>query len=281
MPHLLTVWPQVGLRLQKARRVLLLLDYDGTLAPIVDRPELASLPLETKDALAKLSAQSPVGSRFPSEPKLIIGIISARSLEDVSARVGIPGLIYAGNHGLEIRGPELDFLHPEALKTKDSLDQAYLLLEEELAGYPGAFAEHKGLSLTVHYRLVRDERVEAVKDAVEKTILPFLESGELVITPGKMALEIRANLSWHKGRAIARIQAALPDASSPGDDLAMYFGDDLPDEAGFATVQETGGIGVFVGSPQQPTCALHRLDSPQEVGQVLHLMHQDFTGKAP
>ena len=274
MPHLLNVWPQVQRRLQNARRVLLLLDYDGTLAPIVDRPESASLPQETRDALVKLCARPPAGSSDPLEPKLIIGIISARSLEDVSSRVGIAGLIYAGNHGLEIRGPVLDFVHPEALKIKDKVDQAYRRLKEELAGHAEALVEHKGLSLTVHYRLVSDEVVGKVKDIVEKTILPFLERGELVISPGKMALEIRPNLPWHKGKAIATIQAALPHTTSSGGDLAMYFGDDLPDEAGFATVQETGGIGVFVGLPGQPTCALYRLDSPQEVGQILHLIHQ-------
>ena len=258
----------------------MLLDYDGTLTPIVDRPELASLPQETKDALVKLSTRPPAGPRVPLEPKLIIGIISARSLEDVSSRVGIAGLIYAGNHGLEIRGPGLDFVHPEALKIKDSLDQAYRRLKEELVGHPAAFAEHKGLSLTVHYRLVGDEAVGAVKDIVEKTTLPFLKSGELVISPGKMALEIRPNLSWHKGSAIATIQAGLKHTSSPGGDLLMYFGDDLPDEAGFATVQESGGMGVFVGAPGQSTCAHYRLDSPQEVGHILQLIHQELPGRA-
>ena len=274
MPHLLAVWPQVQQRLQKARQVLLLLDYDGTLAPIVDRPHLASLPQETKDALVKLSNRPPAGPGGLSEPKLIIGIISARSLEDVSSKVGIASLIYAGNHGLEIRGPDLDFVHPDALKIKDSVDQAYGRLKEELVGHPGAFVEHKGLSLTVHYRLVGDEGVEEVKDTVEKTTLRFLESGELVISPGKMALEIRPNVSWHKGSAIATIQAGLTLTSTPGDDLVMYFGDDLPDEAGFATAQESGGMGVFVGPAGQPTCALYRLDSPQEVGHILHLIHQ-------
>ena len=280
MQHLLTVWPQVQQRLQKARRVLLLLDYDGTLAPIVDRPELASLPQETKDALLNLSARPPAGPGFPSEPQIIIGIVSARSLEDVSARVGIAGLIYAGNHGLEIRGPSLDFLHPEALKMKNKVDQAYQQLKVDLAVHPGAFAEHKGLSLTVHYRGVGDEWVEAVKDTVEKTTLPFLESGDLVVLPGKMALEIRPNLSWHKGRAIETIQAALTCASPPSADLVMYFGDDLPDEPGFATVQATGGMGVFVGPPQQHTGALYRLDSPREVGHVLNLIHQELRDTA-
>ena len=268
MPHLLAVWPQIHRRIQKADRVFLLLDYDGTLAPIVDRPDLASLPQETKDALVDLSTRPPTG------PIFLVGIISARSLEDVSTRVGIDGLIYSGNHGLEIRGPDLEFLHPEASKIKYSLDQAYRRLNEELAAYPGAFAEHKGLSLTVHYRLVDDARVKAVKDTVEKTTLPFLENGELVISSGKMALEIRPNISWDKGNAISTIRAALTSKSKSGGDLVLYFGDALPDEAGFATVQEPGGLGIFVGPPRYSTCAHYRLDSTQEVGQILQLIQR-------
>ena len=280
MPHLLTDWPQVLQRIQKARLFLLLSDYDGTLAPIVDRPELARLPQETKDALVKLTSRPPPEPARPSEPKLIIGIISARSLEDVSARTDIDGLIYAGNHGLEIRGPGLDFVHPEALKIKDIMDQAYRQLKEQLAVHTGAFAEHKGLSLTVHYRLVGDDGVEAVKDTVEKATPPFLERGQLIISPGKMALEIRPNISWHKGSAISTIQAALINGpakkSASGDELVMYFGDDLPDEAAFATAQESGGMGIFVGSATQSTCAQYRLDSPREVGHIIHLIQQNL-----
>ena len=273
--HLLAVWPQIQRSLHAAGRVVLLLDYDGTLTPIVDRPDLASMPSETKEALVELRALT------SPEPGLVIGIISARSLEDVSARVGIDGLLYAGNHGLEIRGPNLEFVHAEALKIKGSVDQVYLRLKEELAVHRGAIAEHKGLSLTVHYRLVDDEGIAAVKDTVDKTVRPELENGDLVVSPGKMALEIRPNIAWDKGTAISAIVAALgkepPDSNpSVGVRLVMYFGDDLPDEAGFTAAQDTGGMGIFVGAAEQATSAHYRLDSPQQVGEILQLMRQVF-----
>ena len=273
--HLLAVWPQIQQSLQEAGRVVLLLDYDGTLAPIVDRPDLASMPLETRETLVELRALT------SPDPDLIIGIISARSLEDISARVGIDGLLYAGNHGLEIRGPQLEFVHAEALKIKGSVDQVYLQLKEKLAVHPGAFAEHKGLSLTVHYRLVDDEGIEAVKDTVDKTVRPAVEIGDLVVSPGKMALEIRPNISWDKGSTISAIVAAIgtepADSNPPARErLVMYFGDDLPDEAGFGVAQDTGGMGIFVGTSEQPTRAHYRLDSPQQVGETLQLMRQVF-----
>jgi trehalose 6-phosphate phosphatase len=295
MQHLLSIWPQLRKRLRDDRRTFLLFDYDGTLAPIVERPEMASIPQETEDALVKLSRWPLVGTTSGSQSRLIIGIISARSLEDVRARVGIDGLIYAGNHGLEIQGLGLDFVHPEALKAKNKLDQAYRRLEEELSVHPGAFAEHKGLSLTVHYRLVEERGVEAVKDIVDKTTRPFLESEDLVLSPGKMALEIRPNISWHKGSATnAIISGIVAPALNPNEiaaaptrmslslgETALYFGDDLPDEAGFASVQEYGGMGVFVGPPDTRTCAHYRLDSPQEVGEILNLVYQQLINKPP
>ena len=255
------------------------MDYDGTLAPIVDRPDLARMPRQTQEALVELKALT------SPEPDLVIGIITARSLEDVSARVGIDGLLYAGNHGLEIRGPNLEFVHAEALKIKGSVDQVYLRLKEELAIHPGAFAEHKGLSLTVHYRLVDDERVAAVKDTVDETVRTAVAIGDLVVSPGKMALEIRPNIAWDKGSAITAIVAALgtqpPDSNPPvRDGLVMYFGDDLPDEAGFAAAQDTGGMGIFVGTSEKSTSAHYRLDSPQQVGQTLHLIRQIFRQSA-
>ena len=257
MPHLLNVWPSICQRLRDAVQVLLMLDYDGTLTPIVDRPQLALMPSETKESLIRLG----------STGKYVIAVISARALEDVSAKVGIEGLIYAGNHGLEMRGPGLDFVHLEAEQLKEAVDQAYQRLQRGLAHLAGAFTEHKGLSLTVHYRMTPDGDIRQVKEAVKAATAPLVESGSLIVSPGKKALEVRPRVDWHKGRAISRLQATYPDAA-----LALFFGDDLGDEDGFAEVQSAGGIGVYVGSAREPTRAEYRVDSPREVGEILRLM---------
>lgn len=259
MPHLLNVWPAVSQHLLRACQVLLFLDYDGTLTPIVDRPDLALMPFETKQSLVQLSRGG----------KYVVAVISARSLDDVSAKVGIEGLIYAGNHGLEMRGPGLDYVHPEAARLGGTVDQAYHQLQQGLAHLAGVYTEHKGLTLTVHYRQAPDEARGEVKAVVEAATAPFVVSGSLIISPGKMAFEIRPQVAWHKGRAIAKLQAAHPQAK-----LSLFFGDDLPDEDGFAAVQDANGVGVFVGPAGVPTCASYRVDSPQEVGKVLRLMSQ-------
>ena len=143
MPHLLHVWPSVSRLLCEANQVLLALDYDGTLSPIVERPELALLPAQTKEWLIRLNRKD----------KYLVGVISSRGLEDARARIGIDGLIYAGNRGLEINGKGMDFVHPEALRLKESVNQAFHQLQQGLEHFNGVLVEHKGLSLTVHYRL--------------------------------------------------------------------------------------------------------------------------------
>ena len=82
----------------------------------------------------------------------MLGIVSGRSLVDLRDRVGLDGLIYAGNHGLEIQGNGLDFLHPEASRLMEEMGLIYQELELALESYPGVIGENKGLSLSLHYR---------------------------------------------------------------------------------------------------------------------------------
>ena len=257
MPHLLNVWPKASRLISEANLVLLTIDYDGTLSPIVDRPELALLPAQTKESLAILNRQE----------KYFVGIISARGLEDVRDRVGIDGLVYAGNRGLEISGGGMEFVHPEALRLRDPVNQAFNRLRQSLEHFDGVTVEHKGLSLTVHYRLAPDGSVGKMKEALDAEVSPFVESGSLRLSAGKMAIEVLPNVAWGKGDAIREIRAALAQPCLP-----VYFGDDLVDEEGFAAVQTAGGFGVFVGPARAATAALYRLDSPQEVAEALRLI---------
>jgi trehalose 6-phosphate phosphatase len=259
MPHLLNVWPTVSKALRDAPCLLLLFDYDGTLTPIAVRPDLAVLPSETRDSLTSLS----------SDGRYILGVISGRSLADVRERVGMPDIIYAGNHGLEIEGPGIRFLHPQAEELKTVIGEVHEQLRHLIADYPGVVIEHKGLTLSVHYRLTPENLAGQVNSAFHAIVSSFQESTPIKITRGKKVLEVRPDVPWDKGKAIARLREIFPQAT-----LTMFFGDDLTDEDGFNVVQEAGGIAVFVGPARQPTRALHRVDSPQEVAQTLRLMAQ-------
>ena len=259
MPHLLYVWPRVSQLIRQAGRVLLLFDYDGTLTPIVDRPDLAVLAPETKALLASLSR----------DERFILGIISGRSLDDVRGRVGVSGLVYAGNHGLEIQGPGLDFIHPAAEELRETQGRVYARLREEFVDAPGVILEDKGLTLSLHYRLTPQEYVDNVEKKFADTVAPFLAEGQLQIARGKKVLEVRPTGPWNKGTAITKIGETYGSSA-----LSVFFGDDVTDEDGFAVVQEGEGIAVMVGPAGQPTQALYRVDSPQEVVETLELLGQ-------
>ena len=257
MPHLLNVWPQVSRRISRADHVLLLSDYDGTLSPIAGRPDLAVLPTKTRESLQAIHEAG----------KFSLGIVSGRGLADLREMVGIPGLIYAGNHGLEIEGPEGSFVHPEAEELRPHLDSVLCSLEERLSGLQGVYVEGKGLTLSVHYRLTPEELRAQVMAGFDEVMVHQTDDGRVRVTRGKEILEIRPKVDWHKGRAIIRIAQTLPSGTLP-----IYFGDDLTDEDGFEAVQELDGISIFVGPPRQPTRALYRVDSPTEVAETLELL---------
>lgn len=257
MPHLLNVWPQVRRQLEQAGRVLLLLDYDGTLTPIAPRPEMATLPPETRQAVSRLHRRE----------RYTVGLVSGRGLDDLTAMVDLPGLIYAGNHGLEIRGPGRDFIHPAAAQLRPELDNLLNALRENLAGYAGVLVEGKGLTLSVHYRLTPPELRPQLQSAFEETIAAAQPAGQVRITRGKGVLEVRPAVDWDKGQAILRIAADFPPGTLP-----IFFGDDLTDEDGFAAVHQLNGLSVLVGPARQPTRAMYRVDSPREVTQTLTLL---------
>ena len=181
--------------------------------------------------------------------------------------VGVPGLIYAGNHGMEISAPGMDFIHPEARAIKPVIDAVLGGLVEKLSQYEGVLVEGKGLTLSVHYRLTPEELRPQVFAGFDQVLTEVGQRDSTRVTRGKEVLEVRPRVDWDKGKAIVKIAANFPDET-----LAMFFGDDQTDEDGFAAVHELNGISVFVGAARQPTRAIYRVDSPIEVAQTLELM---------
>ncbi len=253
----MNVWPNASARLQSKARVLLLFDYDGTLTPIVSRPEDALLSGKVAGLLGVLATQ----------PRYVVGIVSGRSLDDLRILADVPGIVHAGNHGMEIRGNGWEFVHPGAVAAKEVLNQSASELRESLGHIPGVLVEHKGLTLSVHFRAVDDSRVDDVYSTVREITARRVAGGELRLTHGKKVVEVRPDISWDKGKAIETIWRECGDCPFP-----VYFGDDLTDEDGFRAVQDLGGMAVFVGSPRQGTVALHQLESPEEVEETLLLL---------
>ena len=128
----------------QADKLAILLDYDGTLAPIAPHPDMAIIPNETQRVLERLS----------NCPDVYVAIISGRSIVSVKSMVGIDNITYAGNHGLEIVHPDgTKFTHPMPAQYEEKISLLIHLLQERVC-HSGAWVENKGVLLTFHYRFV-------------------------------------------------------------------------------------------------------------------------------
>lgn len=236
----------------QSEKLLLLLDYDGTLAPIADRPEEAPLPLRAKAALRQLL---PI-------PRYRVGIVSGRSADDVAGMVGIEGIIYAGNHGLELLYPEGRWVHPDVARLRPKLVDITKGLARELGHIPGLRIQDKGATLSVHYRLVAGDPQQEIRRRVQRVLHPFADYFE--VTEGKKVLEVRPTLSCHKGTAICSIAHLLKAGEG---DLTIYMGDDETDEDAFAALKP-GDIGIRVGKSDS-SAATYFVRDTEEVHALL------------
>ncbi|HEX5468564.1 MAG TPA: trehalose-phosphatase [Gaiellaceae bacterium] len=227
--------------LREARpETALLFDVDGTLAPIVARPELAVVPQATRAELERLAAAY-----------LLVACISGRAGEEAAALVGVEGIRYVGNHGLE--------LDPRAA----GLSGAIAAFREGI-GLP---VEDKGLSLSYHYREADDE--EAARTTLEAVAERARAEG-LEARWGRKVLEIRPRAAANKGTAVS---ALLAEA---GARRGLYAGDDTTDLDAFAALAEAGldrfvrvAISSVEGPPELVAAADLVLAGPDELAGLL------------
>ncbi|MDM7998910.1 MAG: trehalose-phosphatase [Dehalococcoidia bacterium] len=264
MEHLFAVWPAVADRITSSEQILLMSDFDGTLSPIAGRPDKATLPRGTREAMEALL----------SVRRVAVVVISGRALRDIKHKVGIRGITYAGNHGIEIEGPWLKFVYPPAVSLRPAIRRLSKRLRSAMAEFEGAIVEDKGLTLSVHYRLVRGDRVKALRKACEDITSAPQAEGKIRVTEGKKVYEIRPGVIWDKEDAIVLLMNAWAPSARGRKNLAVFLGDDLTDEGGFRVVNENNGISVFVGEADRETAARYFLRSPAEVGQFLRRLFQ-------
>lgn len=204
------------------------LDFDGVLAPIVDRPEDAAPPPETRAELERL-----VG-RYK-----LVAVVSGRASEDVRARLGVDGIVCVGSHGLE--------LEPQADRWRRVLSAF-----AADAPWPPGEIELKGLAIAFHFRGRADER-EAVRelDAVAESAR---EEG-LVARYGRKILEVLPPVGSHKGTAVRRL------LEERGLRRALAAGDDTTDIDSFAALDGLEvAVRVAVASPEVPRALLDAAD---------------------
>ncbi len=273
-PNLIASWPVVQRRIAGASRLLIALDFDGTISPIVQHHADARLPLVTKRLLQRLKQRRGVE----------VAIVSGRALEDLKRRVGLRGVTYIATHGFDMERRGKVWRHPRAAEFKQVIGQVTAALKQELAPFAGVSLEPKGYTLAVHYRQVRSPKIVAgMKAAFWRVVQPLVEAGEIRVTYGKRILEVRPGEAWGKGHGLAVLLAGpradittVVDATGAftGDAqgvLPLYIGDDETDEDGFKAIRHIG-VTARVGGASKPSAAEYRLATLAEVRRFLELL---------
>ena len=252
MRSLWTSWPVIERRILSQRKILLLLDFDGTLVPIARTPHAVVLDKKIKLSLKRLCASI----------SYQVVIISGRSLKDLLSYFKLPRVVYVGNHGLEIKGKELRITH-KAKKARKLEALVRLLgqkLKEDLLNIPGLFIEDKNYTLSVHYRNISREYTPFFKQEITRFKKKH-EHWPLIWKEGKKVWEVRPRVRWGKGDMALHLMKKMPGV------LPIVIGDDVTDEDMFK-VLKSRGITIRVGRSMK-SAAQYFVKSPKEVGVLL------------
>lgn len=249
MQHLFSPQGELALRLALQCAPLLAFDFDGTLTPIVPRPDDACLTPAVSARLATLAAHCPVA------------IITGRSVIDVRPRLGFQPRFIVGNHGAEIE--DLEDPHPAPPKRADALTRLrqHLHASNPALQAAGVWVEDKGLSLALHYRNSRG------RERAQQLIMELLAGldDELRVFGGKLVINVAQRQAPDKADAVRTLIRRC------GVNGAIFAGDDVNDEPVFASAPEQW-LTIRVGRDDAGTAAKYFLEDPGEVSHLLERM---------
>lgn len=212
-------------------KIFLFLDYDGTLTPIVESPDEALISDEIRNLIIRLKGHVPVA------------VITGRSLKDIKKRVGIEGIVYAGNHGAEIWDGKEIIINQESATNIQLLNEVLNRLKSSLSHIQGILIEDKNITASIHYRMVNAGYLHQLFGIFRRTAMDY--EGIFKFNYGKKVIEIRPVSAWDKGDAVGWIIKKMGEGRIP-----VYIGDDATDEDAFRAIKDKG-ISICVGgSPE-------------------------------
>jgi trehalose 6-phosphate phosphatase len=264
MEYLFKIWPEFIKSVKTASHILLLFDYDGTLTPIVGRPEDAVLSPCVRQKLKSLAQRR----------EYSVGVISGRRLAEVKSFVAIEGIYYSGNHGMEIEGPGLKYINPDAGVTRSVIQELSAQLAGALENIAGVIVTNKGFSVSVHYRLAKQDREDYIADTVKRITAPHIEKGEISVYPMKKVWEIRPPVHWDKGKAVEFIAREIKARLKLPQLMTAYLGDDTTDEDAFKILHRPDGWSIFVCGEKTLSAAGYFLNSVAEVEEFLDRLNK-------
>ncbi len=241
---------------RQGRKLLLLLDYDGTLVEIAPRPELAY----PTPGLLRLLAH------LINRLDYAVAVVSGRPLQNLLKLLPIPGLNYLGSHGGEglIAGKPLNLISGES--ASQEISEWKKQLSGLLEHFTDWWIEDKSQGFALHYRQASPGQEDQLLKIIETWKVHIVESGSYQLLPGKKVMEVLPS-GVNKGEAIQKILLSSDFIGY----FPLYIGDDITDESVFAVIQEQG-LSFKVGDKEQPTKATHFLKNPAQVREFLALL---------
>ncbi|XP_065357113.1 trehalose-phosphate phosphatase isoform X3 [Calliphora vicina] len=237
------------------KTLAVLFDYDGTLAPIADNPNKTVMPVATEVILNKIA----------KHPKIFLAVISGRGLRDVQTRVGINGIMYGGNHGIEIESAD-GSRHDYKLPTEVQENYAKLVKElKENVEKNKAWVEDKKVSLTYHYR---DTPMD-IKESQKQVAIKIIESYGFRANQAHEAIEAKPPVNWNKGEAAMFILKHTFGDNWADEIKVVFAGDDTTDEDAMKKLQGLGKSFRVSTDPEIQTFADFRLSSQDLVSDLL------------
>jgi trehalose-phosphatase len=236
-------------------RILLCLDYDGTISEIAEEPQLARPISGVVEVLQRLA-------RF--RDRVPTALVTGRSIADLRSMMLLPlGTQLAGVHGLQLLGPNGEIETASGIaECRDDLQSAREWLSRNLPGNAGFIVEDKCVALALHYRRVAAPVAQSLRDSFEHFI--GQQTPSLRPRHGKLVIEALPRIA-SKATAVRSLCARTGAEFKP-----IYFGDDLTDEDAFNEVAERG-IAVLVGEPRC-SAARYRVDTPADVVRALNTL---------
>ncbi|TVT99806.1 hypothetical protein EJB05_54807, partial [Eragrostis curvula] len=245
----------------EGKRIVMFLDYDGTLSPIVNDPDAAFMSETMRMAVRS------VAKHFPT------AIVSGRCRDKVFEFVKLAELYYAGSHGMDIKGPAKASSRHAKAKAKGVLfqpaseflpmiEQVHDRLVEQTRCIPGAKVENNKFCVSVHFRNVDEKMWDELSETVKGVMREY---PKLRLTQGRMVFEVRPTIKWDKGKALEFLLESLGFADC-NNVLPVYIGDDRTDEDAFKVLRRRGqGVGILVSKHPKETSASYSLQEPAEV----------------
>ncbi|SCG86034.1 putative trehalose-phosphate phosphatase 8 [Methanobacterium congolense] len=228
MPKSLMKNLKVFERFKNDKKTVIITDVDGTISEIVPTPQEAFVSYSMKETLTGLS------KKFQ-----MVAVVSGRPVEDVKRMIGIEGLLYVGNHGMEyMKNGQIQVEEDTKRYIQRINEAACKIKEEESCNAEGVLLEDKGLCFSIHYRLCKDPNarkilLDALKDMEELKGLQIKE--------GRKVIEIRPPTGYDKGKILERI-VKDHDVKS-----VIYLGDDVTDSDAFRKLNELKTQGKLDG----------------------------------